>query len=928
MGQRGGPVTGRVPTAPSGLIGRDRERSEVADLLEGARLVTLLGAGGCGKTHLALELAGEMAPRFPDGVGWVDLGSLQAPTMVPTAVAAAVGVRERSSQDLVDTLADHLGEHRLLLVMDNCEHLVDACAQLASSLLRSCAQLRVLATSREPLAVTGEAGYVVHGLSTPSPDARTRGAVGEADAARLFERRARQVRRDFRIDDGNATTVARICRRLDGIPLALELAAARLRVLSPQQIADGLDDRFRLLTGGARDTPARQRTLEASVQWSYDLLDVGQRRALTRLSVFAGDVGLAAAEHVVAGSDVAAADVLDLITDLVDRSLLKVTDGGGDVRYRLLETVRAYTRQRLTEIDDPARVRDRHLEHVVDLARQAQPGLLGPDPDPWIERLGAELDDLRAAMDWAVASGRGRAVLDVVEATFNFWMVRGLYVEMSRRLHAAVDVLPAYDAERARGLMAASLLTMMGGDHPSGHALAAEAVPLARSHGDEPTLARALIYRAWCGSLSGDAPSERIGADMEEGIALAGQIGEHETRLGGMMFSGALDLPGRSFADGHGLLERAVAEMEQAGFTYLLVIARTFLGDRCLLPAGDLDRAREHAEAALAVGRRLGLRSFISTALSVLGGVATLGDDERSARVQLAEALEVAEHSGLRSDVMVARDRIALAACRFDTAAGARATAEAALAAAREVGSRPFEASAERLLGVAALRDGRHWAAEEHLQRAREGSSEPRNVFTRGRSLLALSHLAAGDDQLEQARELAHEGLEVLVEHQDRPGIAEALETLAAVDCACGQHEPSLRLVGAAERFRTETGIDRFPLEAAAVTWCREDAAGRLDVEEVDAVLQEGTALSLDEAVAYTRRGRGERRRPATGWDALTPAERDVVRLVAQGRSNAEVGEKLFISVNTVKTHLSHVYEKVQVDGRAELIAQAAHRDL
>ncbi len=927
MARRGGFVAGRVPTNPSVLVGRVRERIEVTGLFEEARLVTLLGAGGCGKTRLAIELAGELASRFRDGVSWVDLGSLDTPSMITPAVAAAVGIRERPSEGILDTLIDHLEEHHLLLVLDNCEHLVESCAQVVAALLGGCSELRVLATSREPLAVRGEAGYVVAGLATPPPDVLSRASVGEKDAARLFELRARQVRSGFRITDADAEAVGRICRRLDGIPLALELAAARVRVLSPQQIAERLDDRFRLLTGGARDGPVRQRTLEESVQWSYDLLDVPQQRALARLSVFTGGFGLAAAERVVAGADIAVAHVLDLITDLVDRSLLQVTDGGGGARYRMLETIRAYARQRLVEIDDPTQLRDRHLDHFVSLAREAQPGLLGVDPEPWIERLGSEVDDLRAAMDWAVASGRGLEVLDIAEATFNFWMVRGLYVEMSRRLHDAVRALPAADAGSARGLMAASLLTMMGGDHPAGHALADEAISLARVQGDQPTLARALVYRGWCASLSGEAGSERITADMEAGIALAEQVGEHETRLGGMMFSGTLDLPGRSFADGHRLLEQAVDEMEQAGYTYLLVIARTFLGARCVLPAGDLDRAREHAETALTMGRRIGLRSFISTALTVLGGAAVLGGDERSAREQLAEALEVAEQSGLRTDVMVARDWIALSADRFGTPAEARTAAEAALAAAREVGSRPFEASAERLLGVAALRDGRHQVAEEHLVRARDGSSEPRNVFTLGRSLLALAHLAAADDELAHARELAHEGLDVLAEHQDRPGVAEALETLGALYVAWGQPDPALRLLGATERYRTEAGIGRFPLEAATVARCL-NAAGRLGADESDVSRQEGTAMSLDEAVAYVRRGRGERNRPPTGWASLTPTERDVVRLVARGCSNAEVGEQLFVTVNTVKTHLSHVYAKVQIEGRAELAAEAARRNL
>lgn len=921
-------MTGRVPPGPSGLVGRVRERGDVAELVTGSRLVTLLGAGGCGKTRLALEVARDLTPRFPGGVVWVDLGSLQAPSMIPAALAAAIGAHERSTQDLVETLVDHLDERELLLVLDNCEHLVDACAELAAALLTGCPRLRVLATSREPLAVRGEAGYVVSGLSVPPEDATTPAAVDDADAARLFEQRARQVRAGFRVTEDNAEEVARICRRLDGIPLAIELAAARVRVLGPRQIADGLTDPFGLLTGGARDAPARQRTLEASVQWSYDLLETPQQRALSRLSVFAGGFGLEAAEHIAAGPDLPAADVLDLVSDLVDRSLLQVIDGDREVRYRMLDTIRAFARQRLTEIDEPTRVRHRHLEHYVGLAHGAQPGLLGPEPDPWIARLRAELDDLRVAMDWAVASGRGAAVLDIVEATFSFWMVQGLYVEMSRRLHAAVEALPPDAEESARGLMAASLLTMMGGDHPAGHALADDAVRRSAQHGDDATRARALIYRAWCGSLAGTVTDGQIAADMEEGVALAEQTGEQETRIGGMMFSGALDLPGRPFGEGHALLERAVAEMEQVGFTYLHTVGETFLAARWLLPAGDLDRAREHAEGALTVARRLGLGSFVSTALSVLGGVATLRGDEPAARAHLGEALAVAEQSGLRTDVMVARDWLAHAEDRFGTPAEARAAAEAALAAAREVGSRPFEASAERLLGVVALREEHLESASEHLTRARDGSREPRNVFTHGRSLLALAQLAFAHDELEQARHLAHEGLEVLVEHTDRPGTADALETLAAIYMAYGQHEPSLRLVGAGERFRAQTGIGRFPLQVTVVSRCLERAAGRLGTDEVDAHRERGAAMSLDEAVAYARRGRGERGRPSTGWDALTPTERDVVRLVGQGCSNVEVGRRLFVSVNTVKTHLSHVYAKVQVDGRAELIAQAAHRDL
>jgi predicted ATPase len=411
-----------LPVRVAAFIGRERERARVAEMVTDARVVTLTGSGGCGKTRLAVEVAGDVASHFSDGVSWVSLQGVSEPHLVAPAVGVAVDVHERPGQALTDTLAEQRQARNLLIVVDNCEHLVEACAELVSTLSASCPRVHVLVTSRVPLAVEGEATFEVTGLPVPNADASSASTVAAAEAARLYEVRARQVAADFRIGDDNASAVAEICRRLDGIPLAIELAAARARVLAPGQIAAGLSDRFRLLTGGARGAPARQRTLEASLDWSYGLLDDVQQLALARLSVFAGSFELDAAEAVVSGQGIEHGDVLDLVAGLVEQSLLQVAQHRGSARYRMLETIREYARRRLSELDDPDQVRGRHLAFHVELVGRTHAGLAGGQPEPWVARLATDLDDLRAAMDWAVETGDLRGLVDLTEPIVRFWV--------------------------------------------------------------------------------------------------------------------------------------------------------------------------------------------------------------------------------------------------------------------------------------------------------------------------------------------------------------------------------------------------------------------------------------------------------------------------------------------------------------------------
>jgi len=918
-----------LPVGVAGFVGRERERAKVAGLVADARVVTLTGPGGCGKTRLAVEVVGDVASRFADGACWVDLQGVSEPAMVAPAVGGAVGVHERSQQALTDALAEQLRARHLLVVLDNCEHVVGACAELVAGLSSACPQLHVLATSRVPLAVEGEATFEVAPLPVPAPDARSASTVAAADAARLFEVRARQVRTDFRIGDDNAAAVAEICRRLDGIPLAIELAAARVRVLSPAQIAAGLSDRFRLLTGGVRGAPARQRTLEASLDWSYDLLDDAQRLALARLSVFAGTFELDAAEAVIAGEGIDGDDVLDLVAGLVEQSMLEVVERHGRARYRLLETIRVYARQRLSELDDPARVRGLHLEFHVGLARRAHAGLTGERPEPWMARLAADLDDLRAAMDWAVEAGDLQALVDLTERIVRFWFERGLYGEVHRRLHEAVESPGAPHYERVRGLTTAALLALPIGETDYAHRSASQAVDAARTADVGGALALGLSVRAQAGAVSGLSTSDQVDADIEEAVEHAKACGDAAIHAWTLTLGGWTLLRSRTIAAGCRLLEQAIEVCENGEIAFQLPPAHGVLG---LWPVFSerLERTRRHARRAVELARQVGRPAWEAVGFAGLGAADVLQGDHGQAQVWLSKARAVIARPGMEATEydMFVRPWLALSAYASRDLQAARATAAEIVRLGRRRGNHWDESIGEWLLGVLAHGQGRHDEARAHLEASRALSTDPRLPFTLGRSSLGLAELAREEEDPGEAWDLAHEGLEILDGYGDRVGAAAALETIADLAMVLGEPERSLRLLAASQRFHANTEIARFPFQADRFDRARDAALATLAPTDATACWDAGSELTLADAVAYARRGRGERQRPQIGWASLTPVELDVVRLVAQGHTNAEIGQRLFISVNTVKKHLSRVYAKVEVDGRADLAAQVARRDL
>jgi len=641
--------THNLPSQLSSFIGRDGEMTEARRLLTQTRLLTLTGTGGAGKTRLALQAAAEAVEDYPDGVWLVELASLRDPALLAQTVAAVLGVGEEGGpRSLAQTLADALRPKSLLLVWDNCEHLVDACARLAETLLRACPGLRLLATSREALEIGGEVVLVVSSLALPpvGPRGGARAATPETlagcDSVRLFVERATTALPAFRLSAGNAPAVALVCARLDGIPLALELAAARVRVLTPEQIAGRLDDRFRLLSGGSRTALPRQQTLRALIDWSYDLLPAPEKTLLRRLSVFAGGWALEAAESVCSGEDVAEREVLDLLSRLVAKSLVMVEPpDAGQVRYRLLENLRSYARERLMETAEADAIAARHAAWFLAFAEEARPKLSGPEQALWLDRLERDHDNLRAALRACQQTDPGVG-LRLARALAVFWRIRGYLSEGCGWLGLFLGAAPdAPDPDRANALNAFGTLNWSCGDFVAARAAHESCLGIMRALADQNGVATALNNIALATEAEGDLDAARH--LYEESLAIYRALGMKGKTASVLVNLSTLDaaLGDNRVARGH--LEESLLLLQDSENTWAMAMAQDNLGLVCGR-LGDYSQAHAHLRACFTTLNALKDNAATAAALNTLASLCVMQRNDAAA-VRFFGAVEALRQS-------------------------------------------------------------------------------------------------------------------------------------------------------------------------------------------------------------------------------------------------------------------------------------------
>jgi predicted ATPase/DNA-binding CsgD family transcriptional regulator len=887
------------PFLLSSFIGREAELKRGVTLLGRHRLVTLTGTGGCGKTRLAVELAQREQAAFAGGTWFADLARVDQAEFVLAAIAAAIGVDEpERNRSLADEIVRRLQDGRFLIVLDNCEHVIEAASTAAAALLQGATGLTILATSREPLSVPGEVIWTLPGLPAD-------------DATGLFAERAAQARPDLVLDDAQRGLIRRICRRLDGLPLAVELAAARAQALSVARIADSLDSHLALLGGAPRTAPARHATIRASFDWSYQLLETDERVLLAELSVFAGGFGLDDALAVCADASVEA------VARLVGRSLVALVAGSGEPRYRLPETIRQFAAEHLAGAPEVAtETSQRHARHYLALAEQAEPHLTRATQDDWLARLAAEADNLRAALAWARDQPAPTSCARLAVALTPYWLERSNWSECRFWLAAAEQAGPLPPALEARVLNRRCYLEMWAGDISIVPPMAMKSLGLLAGLDEPVETGRASGFLGVL--IANSAGPDAARPHMEEALAQARAGGDDWGLAMGLAFFADASLFQARPAQSRQMLDEAIVVATAAGDRRTLRIAQSFAA-LAAVTQGRLEEAIRRARWAADEARTTGHETPLVTALAALGWALLLQGRPADARAATAEGLAAArasEEGPVLEGLALWADATVLA---YADPAGALPMFDEAHRLTAS--SRKFAPLTSLAVAEARLACGAAAGAAAHAGPLATGAAaqagrlagEAGCAWLVGRVRLVQARLAADPAAAESA---VHEAVAQARVSGDVLGLINALELLAALAAARGDAPEELRLRGAASAARARQSY----------AWTPPGTPGR--DQHPPAAWTEGEDLSIEAALAYAARGRGRRRRPASGWPSLTPTELEVVRLVARHQSNPEIAERLFVSRATVKTHLVHIFAKLSVRSRSELAAEAIRRGL
>ena len=913
-----------VPAEMSSLVGRGPQITAVLDGLRTARVVTLTGPGGCGKTRLALRAAMLAAGGFEDGARLVELASLTDPALVPASVAEALGVPEQDAADPAAGVVRALADRELLIVLDNCEHVLGSAARVVIMLAGQCRRVRIMTTSRERLDVPGEFVFPVPPLDLPEDGSA--GAVAASEAGTLFVTRARAASPAFVLTAGNSVAIAEVCSRLDGMPLAIELAAARCPALGPAELAARLEGHPGLLSGGEA-RPGRHRSLEALVSWSYELLGVAERRLLDRLSVLRGGFDLEMAERVAGGEPLAPEAVAGLLAGLAGKSLVQV-QVGAVVRYWLLETVRQFAAGRLAASGEETAVHACLLEWALEVARSAEAALLGAEGPDWSSRMSADQASIRAALSWALGGAEPEAGRELAARLARWWIATGRYSEAGQFLTTAAGIAAEADPGiGARIMLGAAWSAYHLGDISRAAPLAANGVALSRQAGElllEVWGRNLLAALAWC---AGDA--DRIVAEIEASRALSGPADPALAARAQVLLAHAAFLAGDlAEEDRQGLL--AVELARTAAGREGLVLALTSWSISAIAGAGiqpatvaGLEEAADVLAAhpdrfAETVMRRLRAELF-----------ATLGQFD-AAETEVGLCWAAGRSGAFRVVEYVAPQAEArLAAANGDTAAAVDALRRAA-DGGRRVAMVMFVPGALAHLACMAATAGDESTAASAVAEARAELGGRRQAITAAALHYAEGVLAWHRGELADAERLAREATMQWHHGCNRMGACDGIELLGVLAAARERFPDAARLLAAADAARRPLQYlaPGFTANRGAAASAAAQARHVIGEDRFTQAWDEGQHLTLDDAVAYATRKGGGRKRPATGWASLTPAEREVVRLVGEGLRNEAIARRLFIAPGTVKVHLSHIFAKLGITTRTELAAQAASHDV
>jgi len=801
-----------LPFSATSFVGRERELEDIQRLLCSIRLLTLTGLGGCGKTRLTLKAASNLVEEFPDGVRLVELAPLEDENLVVQTVAGVCGIREVPGEPLLQTLINTLATKRMLLVLDNCEHLLSACARLIDRLIRSCDNVRILATSREALNIPGEQIYRVPPLTLPNPRVKqTPESILQFASARLFIERATTVQPNFTVTEANAHALASICARLDGIPLAIELAAARVKSLSVEDIDKRLDQCFRLLTGGSRTALPRQQTLRALFDWSYGLLTEPEKTLLHRLTLLAGGWTLEAAEAICSGGDVEDWEVLDLLTSLVDKSLVVAEIEESSTRYHMLETVRQYGRDKLRELGEEEEYRDRHRDWFLALAEDAEPHLLSAEQGQWFNRLETEHDNLRVAIARCFETPQGaEAGLRLTAALWRFWATHGHLTQGREYL--------------------AQALAQQGAEAPTSI--------LAKALNGEGTM-------AW---NQGDYASAR--ACMEQALEINRQIGDRAGEAANLDGLGLVARNQGDYAAALSYQEQALALLEPLGNR---AGEASNLGNLGLVAwnQGNYVAARDYLEQSRNINRKIGDRAGEATNLNGLGLLARNQGDYEASNAYFEEALRINEEIGSRDRAAANLNGIGLVRLDQGEYDAARSYKMRSLEINREIGNRMGEAINLYFLGQVSRYQGPAWEARIYMEQSLAINREIGNRMGQASNLYGLSLVALDEGDLDAARAYLDEALKLYLALGQNQAIAESLEAFAALAKAHRDFDRATRLYAAALALREKLGAPvPFHLRDDHQNHHNElrDALGESRYNEAH---EAGKQMSVQEATTY-----------------------------------------------------------------------------